>query len=109
MARIFARRGSPARFYPESGDWPVDCTVRYEFAGRIDVDHGAQDNALIKVLWTEFPAMPQGRFVILGSDGEPVDGREWKVLEQLGKLDGHLEGVQRVLRCGADRTFKVKG
>jgi hypothetical protein len=100
LERVYARHGRPARFYPSNGDFPFDVQVRFEYAAVGRVDHGNQEKALVKVLWPKFPTMPDGEFL--------VDGVKWKVLEPAGKVDGHLEGVQRVMLCGANRALSVE-
>ena len=96
----FARFGIDASYLGLAPSSPVLCRVRFAFAGLTDVGHGVQDQALIKVLWTDFPQHPTGKFLI--------NGVEWKVLEAAGTVDGHREGLQRALLCGCGRKFSVE-
>lgn len=99
FAETFVNRARHAEYVTPGTDVQVPCLIRFEYAGTIGVDHGDQEKAVIKVLWEHFPQHPTGVF--------KVDGVEWKVQQALGKADGHLEGVQRALFCGANRRFTV--
>lgn len=96
----FERRAEPATYTGPAPSASVPCSVRFQFAGRVDVGHGAQDQAVIKVLWEDFPQSPTGIFM--------VNGVQWKVLEPAGEADGHKEGLQRALLCGSNRKFSVE-
>lgn len=100
LAERYAAHGVPAVFVPADGGADVPCTVRFEYAGQIEVAHGKQEQALVKVLWTDFPEPPEGVFLI--------NEVEWTVLAQAGTVDGFKAGLQRALLCGSERTFSVE-
>lgn len=98
---IYRRKGVSATFVSASGGTAEPIRIRFEYAGQIDVEHGSQERALVKVLWADFPdGPPNGVFV--------VDGQEWKTEEVAGKADGHREGLQRAVLCVGNRRFEVR-
>jgi hypothetical protein len=98
----YEQHGLDATYTAPGGAAAVPCKVKVQYGGQIGVEHGDQEEAVIKVLWSAFPQQPSGVFTLIDT------GEEWKISKACGVVDGHKEGLQRALLCVRNRRFAVK-